>query len=102
MKEAGLKFYCNHCCATFRHRKSFERHVKDIHDNKKVEPEIVLDEGEDLSNQGKYSCELCQKSFGSNGDLTRHVRAIHEQLKYNCEKCNKQFSFRRALLGHIK
>ena len=34
---------------------------------------------------GTYQCKHCEKTFGSNASLIRHVRDIHEGLKnYNC------------------
>ena len=47
---------------------------------------------------------MCEKEFGKNGDLKRHVDTIHLQLKpfkCNYEDCLKTFASKHDLKVHV-
>ena len=64
-----------------------------------------------------YDCKLCQKSFISAGNLTKHVKSVHEKsnedekndqefsldedCKYDCKMCKKSFHNIGNLKRHI-
>ena len=51
----------------------------------------------------KFQCNICNKRFARNTDLTRHVRAVHRGIKESkCETCDKQFSRKPYLNYHLR
>ena len=50
-----------------------------------------------------FECDKCNKEFNRNGNLKRHIKAIHDKIKdFECDKCNKSFSQNGHLQQHIK
>ena len=43
-----------------------------------------------------YSCDQCEKTFATNGKLTRHTG----EMPYSCDTCEKAFSEQIALYIH--
>lgn len=56
---------------------------------------------------GKFICDICNKSFVRNNNLTLHKQRIHEQyvIKYACPFCDKEkqmvLAYRGNLVIHI-
>ena len=55
-----------------------------------------------VGTQAGYSCTECQSVYSSNGNLQRHVRAIHEAHVYLCQFCGlcyvRHFNLRKHML----
>lgn len=48
----------------------------------------------------KYECDVCEKSFSKNSNLTRH-KEIHSSVKkYKCRSCKKRFKQKSGLYQH--
>ena len=45
-------------------------------------------------------CDICNKAFGRNDGLLRHIKEIHENPK-KCEFCGKYFGRQETLKQHI-
>ena len=40
----------------------------------------------------KHECKLCNKSFNLKGNLTAHIKKIHNKItNFKCEHCSKTF-----------
>ena len=50
--------------------------------------------------QTLYSCEICKKSFSSNGNYKRHMNN-HAGVRYKCEYCPKTFTTLSDRKRHI-
>ena len=51
----------------------------------------------------KFVCEYCEKSFGDNYHLVRHIRGCHTLEKpYKCLKCDKRFAISEGLSQHVR
>ena len=52
----------------------------------------------------RCKCDICEKILSEKGNLTRHIKLIHNDNKiyYKCEQCDKQFSQNCDLNRHIK
>jgi len=48
--------------------------------------------------RGGHECDVCEKVFGSQTDLARHVRIHTNEKPYECHVCEKRFS----QLGNLK
>ena len=50
--------------------------------------------------------ELCEKTFTQHGNLSRHMKTLHEGLKHSyelcCDKCEKTFTQHGSLSRHKK
>ena len=46
----------------------------------------------------QFKCDICNASFGENGNLNRHVSTIHEGKKqFKCDICSVNFGEKRTL-----
>ena len=50
---------------------------------------------------GKFECTVCQKTFSSASNLTRHSHTHTGNLKYRCLICDRKFQTRDNLTGHM-
>ena len=48
----------------------------------------------------EFKCDICNKAFGRNDGLLRHIKEIHENPK-KCEFCGKYFGRQETLKQHI-
>ena len=49
-----------------------------------------------------FVCSLCCKNFSSNGNLSIHIKSIHEGEKHKCDKCGKDFTSKWNLQNHVQ
>lgn len=82
------KHACTRCTSRFKMRGDLLRHVKTVHEGKKM-----------------FTCETCGKAFGHSGHLNRHISSVHlRQRRFKCEYCGFQFfqaSHLQSHIGHI-
>ena len=50
------------------------------------------------------SCDKCDKTFSSQGSLTRHVNFVHESKSFECDRdqCDKKYKMKDMLRRHQK
>ena len=101
---------CKDCDISFTLKSSFHNHVRNVHQGKKIEPGIILDETEDISDEVstvKLYCKVCDETFSyKKGD--RHVKNFQankcekcdNRLRYSCNKCEKVFGDPSNLKKH--
>uniref|UniRef100_A0A182QEY4 Protein krueppel n=1 Tax=Anopheles farauti TaxID=69004 RepID=A0A182QEY4_9DIPT len=65
--------------------------VKSISDHMKIH-----------SNDKKYKCTFCDKSFAQSNNLTYHLRQHTGEKPYQCELCDKEFFNKSHLKSHLK
>ena len=49
-----------------------------------------------------YDCNQCNKQFANQGNLTKHIKSVHEGVKYACNQCDQQFSQQSKAITHIQ
>jgi hypothetical protein len=57
----------------------------------------------ELTERGRYDCDLCQKSYVRRADLVFHQNQCHvecNQTKYPCEGCGRLFKRRKDIKAH--
>ena len=65
---------CNQCEEQFS-RSTHPRHVAVVHAESK-----------------EFHCDMCDKAFSANGDLTMHKDAVHEKKKnHKCQFCEDRY-----------
>ncbi|XP_053673539.1 zinc finger protein 845-like [Anopheles nili] len=87
--EEGHKnelFVCDECGRQFTHRKTWQNHVK-RHSAVRTE---------------EYKCKYCNKVFGNNPRLERHIRLHTGERPYGCKYCVKRFYDRHQLQCHTE
>lgn len=104
---------CEQCPKTFTLMRSLTAHVNTRHLNlvNSVTCEIcgkILASERGLrfhrtmhTGEKPHSCNDCQKSFPTRGELNKHMR-IHQAKPYACATCEKAFVRRWALELHVK
>jgi len=48
----------------------------------------------------RYPCDQCNYKATQMGHLQQHIKSVHEGIKYSCEQCNDKFSHTQALRRH--
>ena len=49
-----------------------------------------------------FKCQICDKAFGTNGELKKHVSTVHEGKRdFQCQLCDKAFRTNGALKKHV-
>ena len=74
---------CLICSKTFQNSWSLNHHVQIVH--LKIKP---------------YCCTVCNKKFGENGTLKRHMLTHTDEKSFSCNFCPRSFRFRSALIRH--
>ena len=51
----------------------------------------------------RYTCDQCDLAFHTYGNLTTHIRFVHnDERPYSCDKCTKTFKTKGNLQSHLK
>ena len=84
----GEKFYpCASCEQTFTSKYNMQRHVKNVHGEKKP----------------KHKCTLCDATFNQKGNIKRHMAVVHDGVKpFECQYCGFCFGVKGFLIKHIQ
>ena len=78
-------FNCNTCNKTFKANNTLERHIQQVHQQKKM-----------------FSCNVCDMTFNQKINMNKHIAEIHHQLKaFKCHSCYKTFKRKSHLNYHI-
>ena len=50
-----------------------------------------------------FNCEICEKSFSSKQNKTKHVSIVHgEEKQFVCNLCSSSFGFKHDLTKHVE
>ena len=82
-------FVCQHCGKNFRHKSNLNRHLS------YCDPEKQAAEG-----FGRFSCELCDKTYLRKESLTEHKISKHSSVTFECNVCGKVYDSRGSLFWH--
>ena len=52
--------------------------------------------------RGQHKCGVCEKVFGSQTDLARHMRTHTNEKPYECDVCEKRFTTSSCLKVHMR
>ena len=80
------KYSCDICGNHFKSYKTWNRHVKAVHEGKKP-----------------YKCTICENEYGKNDNLKKHIESVHDKIKrHQCELCHSKFARKANLSEHEK
>ena len=78
---------CPECQLTFGRRQHMTRHVETMHKKSRT----------------TFECDICEKQFLYEGNLTRHRKNVHGgQRDFKCEECPAKFTRREDLRNHVR
>merc|ERR1719462_336980 len=88
MVHEGETFYpCSFCDQTFTSKYNMQRHVKNVHGEKK----------------SKHKCTLCEATFNQKSNIKRHMAVVHDGVKpFECQFCDSSFGVKGLLIKHIE
>ena len=68
------------------------------------DPEEIIENKEKIRKKSyeNKSCNICMKSYSTQGNLERHVKVIHSGIKYPCNQCDHQATTNGSLKTHIQ
>ena len=82
--------FCPYCLKSFRKMKPRDKdnHIKMIHENK---------------TDGKFNCNMCEKSYKSKTSLDYHVEVTHtsQRQEIKCNLCAKTFAHEKNVKRHL-
>ncbi|CAL8080183.1 unnamed protein product [Orchesella dallaii] len=102
-------FACDQCSERFPSKSNLERHMISQHGAPKHKCEYCLKEYADRSQYlahvrlhegGGFNCEVCNKAFGSERDLRKHLVVHRTESNFVCEECGKAFRRPESLKKH--
>lgn len=123
-KKLGLEIpthQCEQCEKCFNVKRDFDRHVKNSHGPKKaINYKYICDHcGKRFARRvylrthelrahgigepgatGHHPCPQCGHVFTFKGNLTTHIRVVHEEASVQCDECAKLFHDPRSLKRH--
>ena len=80
-------YHCDLCPFTTQYKRSYKRHMKEVHNNTKY----------------KYKCNLCKDTFNEKHNFLKHTATSHDQQPpYQCNICDKRFLFKFLLKRHLE
>ena len=94
-------FKCPLCLASFGEEKErFFAHIASKVCHKDPNYKHDTDITEDL----RFKCQLCEKSYSNKDSLKRHARWKHDKniKKFECNSCKMTFNYESSLKRHIK
>ena len=97
---------CKYCQRQFHGQEKVSKHEKTCRIYHKYVEFTTSGEG----NADKVKCTVCQRYFGTQPALFRHLQRKHSNLflddvtlvKFNCQGCNQSFKFQAQLKKHEK
>ena len=79
-----MSLKCEICDKEYKNNKGLKNHFNIIHNLEK-----------------EYCCNICQKIFNVQGELTVHLKSIHANKDHKCNSCGKSFLGSGILKTHI-
>ena len=80
---------CQHCGKNFRHKSNLNRHLS-----------YCDPEKQPANGSGRFSCELCDKTYLRKESLTEHKISKHSSVTFDCNVCGKVYDSRGSLFWH--
>ena len=86
LKHSGVKAHkCEQCEKCFSQKSTLQGHIRSIHGNQ------------------KFACEFYKKTCNRKSNLTKHIATVHQGRKeFKCPQCNKMFGQNGSLTRHMR
>ncbi|CAJ1054225.1 zinc finger protein 11-like isoform X4 [Xyrichtys novacula] len=98
-KEDGSSavFSCPKCSFTHSEEAQVQLHIDQVHSAQTEDDKESL---QSPTNDGRFSCSDCEKSFKFQSLLTAHQRIHTGEQPFPCPQCGRRFSFKQSLERH--
>ena len=108
----GKMFSCVQCEKSYGNNDNLKRHIGSVHEGvmykcdicgKDFKHKSVLKIHTENKHKGiTFSCphDNCEKSYGKNDNLRKHIESAHDNVVYSCDKCDKIYSHMQRLQSH--
>ncbi len=114
--DSSGEFKCNFCPMTFSWKCILDRHVvahtgekhfscDECSEKFKRKDGLKMHKIHKHSIPGQefrpFSCHICQKNFKWKNNVTKHIKAVHENFRVNCPWCGNTFREKGDMNRHI-
>ncbi|XP_068204537.1 uncharacterized protein [Palaemon carinicauda] len=101
--HSGCVFYqCDVCGETLKNSKQYKDHaLSHILDYFDCNDEMYYVVKREPGKAAKFSCSICEKSFGSRHQLTGHLHVHSRETIRSCEACGETFKSNKLALNHL-
>jgi uncharacterized C2H2 Zn-finger protein len=96
VKDDGI--WCVGCNTMFFSMDRLRKHIRSDHNVSKLFRHNC--ENGDIKLLPDLQCDQCSSSFGTKGELTRHLESIHYKERYECPDCDLTFTRRDSMKAH--
>ena len=94
---------CKECNKVFVNHKGRNRHIKLIHLQQTIKPDIKPKIELDGDQKKTFTCHLCEKTFSTKQNMKIHIMNVHSPSKgIMCIDCGKTFKNEMSLNEHQK
>lgn len=109
------QYKCEDCNSTFLEKKNYNKHMRNVHSEKKLECQhcqfktndnsslkrhIITHENKEEPPAKKIKCDQCFKTFSDKFNLNKHVKNVHGE-EMNCPHCNFKTRIQQTFTKHV-
>ena len=109
------QYKCEDCNSTFLEKKNYNKHMRNVHSEKKLECQhceyktndnsslkrhIITHEAKEEPPAKKIQCDQCSKTFSDKFILNKHVKNVHGE-EMNRPHCNFKTKIQQTFTNHV-
>ena len=100
LTHTAIRYKCKLCHYSAVYKNFIKNHM--IREHKEQMHSIVTDPSQRSQIVKQYTCDQCDKRYGTVSHLNEHKNSVHNGIKYPCSLCDKAYTKRSGLKVHMK